>query len=270
MPLSRCSIGSFEQHGPYLPLVTDTLIATAIADAISRNYNVFQLPAITFGCSHEHSDFPGTVSISATTLAAVVGDIRRSLRQQDINALIVVNGHGGNYVLANIAQEANADDAIQRRRCIRAATTGRRPAMPPALAVTTTTTCTPANSKHPSCSPLTRAYVREGWQSSDHIASDRRYLTTLGISAYTTSGVIGYPSRANADKGHLVLNHLGQAAGNAHHPAHRRSDLNRPTRGGSRPLPLPSAATQNSRSPVAASRTTPPASACCEDFLSGE
>jgi creatinine amidohydrolase len=56
-------------------------------------------------------------------------------------------------------------------------------------------------------------YVREGWQTSDHTASDRRYLTTLGISAYTTSGVIGYPSRANADKGYLVLNHLGQAAG---------------------------------------------------------
>jgi creatinine amidohydrolase len=57
------------------------------------------------------------------------------------------------------------------------------------------------------------AEIREGWQSSDHTASDRRYLTTLGINAYTTSGVIGYPSRANAEKGHLVLNHLGQAAG---------------------------------------------------------
>lgn len=39
-------VGSFEQHGPYLPLVTDTLIATAIGDAICRNYNVFQLPAL--------------------------------------------------------------------------------------------------------------------------------------------------------------------------------------------------------------------------------
>ena len=37
-------------------------------------------------------------------------------------------------------------------------------------------------------------YVREGWQTSDQTAPDRRYLTTLEISAYTTSGVIGYPS----------------------------------------------------------------------------
>ena len=85
--------------------------------------------------------------------------------------------------------------------------------MLPALAVTTTTTRTPTNSRHPSCSPLTPVYVRDGWQSSDYIASDRRYLTTLGKSAYTPNGVIGYPSRASAEKGHMVLNHLGQAAG---------------------------------------------------------
>ena len=56
------------------------------------------------------------------------------------------------------------------------------------------------------------SYVRDGWQSHDHIAPDRRHLTTVGIGAYTTSGVIGYPSQASAAKGHAVLDHLGQAA----------------------------------------------------------
>ena len=205
-------VGSFEQHGPHLPLVTDTLIATAIGDAISQNYNVFQLPPITFGCSHEHSDFPGTVSISATTLAAVVGDICRSLRQQDVNALIVVNGHGGNYILANIVQEANTGNAIK---------VGLYPSRDDwtearHAAGTSSTNHDDMHAGELETSILLAAhptYVREGWQTGDHTASDRRYLTTLGISAYTKSGVIGYPSRANADKGHLVLNHLGQAAG---------------------------------------------------------
>jgi creatinine amidohydrolase len=205
-------VGSFEQHGPYLPLVTDTLIATAIGDAISQNYEVFQLPPITFGCSHEHSDFPGTVSISATTLAAVVADICRSLLQQDIHALVVVNGHGGNYVLANIVQEANTGNAIKVGLYpSRDDWSGARHA-----AGISSTSHDDMHAGELETSILLAAHqtcVREGWQTGDHTASDRRHLTTLGISAYTKSGVLGYPSRANADKGYLVLNHLGQAAG---------------------------------------------------------
>ena len=123
-------IGAFEQHGPSLPLVTDTLIAIAIAEAISQHHRVFQLPAMTFGCSHEHSTFPGTVSLSPATLAAVVTDIRTSLAQQGINALIVVNGHGGNYVLGNVVNRL-----MQTVRCasgcIQAVKTGRKLARPP-------------------------------------------------------------------------------------------------------------------------------------------
>ena len=69
-----------------------------------------------------------------------------------------------------------------------------------------------------------------------------RYLTTLGMNAYTPSGVIGYPSRANAEKGHMVLNHLGVAAGKL---ITLLTDRQTGTvhGGGSRPLALPSAAT---------------------------
>jgi creatinine amidohydrolase len=154
----------------------------------------------------------GTVSISATTLAAVVVDISRSLRQQDVNALIVVNGHGGNYVLANVAQEVNADNAIQvglypsrddwtEARHAAGITSNNHDDMHAGELETSVLLAA-----HP-------AYLRDGWQSSDHTASDRRYLTTLGVSAYTASGIIGYPSRADAEKGQMVLNHLGHAAG---------------------------------------------------------
>jgi creatinine amidohydrolase len=99
---------SFEQHGPCLPLVTDTLIATAIAAPLATTTRMFfQLPAITYGCSHEHAAFPGAVSISATTLAAVNADIAESLAHQGITALIIINAHGGNAVLTNVAQLAN-------------------------------------------------------------------------------------------------------------------------------------------------------------------
>ena len=57
------------------------------------------------------------------------------------------------------------------------------------------------------------AYVREGWNSTDHSTPDRRYLTMLGTSAYTSTGVIGQPSQATREKGLGVLDHLGAAAG---------------------------------------------------------
>src|ERR1700761_1531025 len=64
-------------------------------------------------CSHEHAAFPGTVSVSAATLIAIVGDIGESLHVQGIENLVLVNGHGGNYVLSNIVMQANAV-----RRCM--------------------------------------------------------------------------------------------------------------------------------------------------------
>ena len=205
-------IGAFEQHGPSLPLVTDTLIAIAIADAISQHHKVFQLPAITFGCSHEHSAFPGTVSLSPATLAAVVTDIRTSLGQQGITALIVVNGHGGNYVLGNVVQQANADGAMR---------VGLYPSRADWTEARGAAGISSSNHDDMHAGELETSillaahssYVRDGWQGHDHIAHDRRHFATVGIGAYTTSGVIGYPSRASAAKGHAVLDQLGQSAG---------------------------------------------------------
>jgi creatinine amidohydrolase len=69
--------------------------------------SAFQLPLITILCSHEHSSWPGTLSISARTLSAIIADITQSLEQSGISKVVLVNGHGGNYALSNVVQEAN-------------------------------------------------------------------------------------------------------------------------------------------------------------------
>jgi len=109
-------VGSFEQHGDHLPLSTDTVVACAIADAVASRYGLLLLPAISIGCSHEHWDFAGTVSISANTLYGLIADVRASLEARGLRKLVLVNGHGGNYVLANVVQEANAGG--QRRMAL--------------------------------------------------------------------------------------------------------------------------------------------------------
>jgi creatinine amidohydrolase len=204
-------IGSFEQHGAFLPLTTDTVVACTIARELAAAHPVQVLPPVTVSCSHEHAEWPGTVSISATTLYAVVRDIADSLRRSGIGSLILVNGHGGNYVLRNIVQES--------------AGSGTRMALFPGTADwnaarTRAGVQTPSHSDmhagEVETSILLHAHpelVRPGFETSDFLADDRKHLLTLGMPAYTKSGVIGRPSLASADKGKELLASLVDSFG---------------------------------------------------------
>lgn len=211
VPVAVLPIGSCEQHGPYLPLTTDTLIASAIAATVSGYHQLRHLPPITISCSHEHAAFAGTLSITAATLAAIIADITDSLTEQGVTGLIIVNAHGGNAVLTNVVQQANIGGPLG---------VGLYPSREDwtearAAAGMTSTSHDDMHAGELETSILLAAYpdyLRPGWQASDHTHSDRRYLTTLGMHAYTDTGVIGQPSLATADKGRAALDHLAKAA----------------------------------------------------------
>ncbi|MFJ2028215.1 creatininase family protein [Streptosporangium sp. NPDC087985] len=204
-------VGSFEQHGDYLPLSTDTIVATLIARQIAGAYPVLLLPPVTISCSHEHSAWPGTVSISARTLHAIVTDVYDSVTRSGPAALVVVNGHGGNYVLSNVVQEGNAE--------------GRSMALFPsredwnearAAAQLTSSMHEDMHAGELETSLLLHAcpeVIRPGYHSADWTANDRRHLLTKGMQAYTTSGVIGRPSLATAEKGKALLDSLASSFG---------------------------------------------------------
>jgi creatinine amidohydrolase len=88
-------VGSIEQHGPHLPISTDSDIATEIALKLSEKINGFLLPTITYGISDEHFPF-FNLSIKKSTLSRVLEDICESLIKNGISRIIIINGHYGN------------------------------------------------------------------------------------------------------------------------------------------------------------------------------
>jgi len=196
-------VGSFEQHGPYLPLITDTAIASVIARELAAAYPVLHLPPITVACSHEHKAWPGTVSISARTLYSVIDDIRVSLSHSGIDKLVIVNGHGGNYVLSNVVQEANV-----AKRCMSLFPQSGDWQRARERAGLKSDPWGDMHAGEAETSMLLHYepdLVRSGYETADHDGGDRRFLLTEGMEPYTESGVIGFPSLASAEKGRLLI-----------------------------------------------------------------
>lgn len=88
-------VGSTEQHGPHLPLDTDTRIAVAVADRVGAALGHPIAPAIAYGASGEHQGFAGTISIGTAALTGVLVEYGRSACDW-ASRLVFVNGHGGN------------------------------------------------------------------------------------------------------------------------------------------------------------------------------
>lgn len=205
-------IGAFEQHGQFLPLATDAIIANTIAATVSQAYDLFLLPPVAIGCSHEHAAWRGTVSISAATMHHLVTDIATSLRHTGVDKLAVVNAHGGNYVLHNITQEAN----LAHPNSMTLFPTGQDWQTARDTAHLTTTMHEDMHAGELETSILLHAapeVVRDGNAHADHFAPDRNHLLTHGLDHYTTSGVVGAPSHGTAEKGHQILTSLTNSFG---------------------------------------------------------
>ena len=93
-------MASFEQHGPHLPIYTDTITAVEVANRVSEMIAVLHTPVIWMGYSPQHMYDPGlgrgTITVRSSTLLNLVHDVGRSLIHHGFNRIIFVNGHGSN------------------------------------------------------------------------------------------------------------------------------------------------------------------------------
>ena len=198
-------VGSTEQHGPHLPLDTDTRIASSVARAAvadlggpaSGDRTYLLAPAIAYGASGEHESFPGTISIGSDALELLLLEFGRSATNW-AGRLVFVNGHGGNIgALAG---------AVGRLRC-----EDRDAGWCP---------CTvrggDAHAGHTETSVLLHispSDVRLGESRPGNSAPLADLLPSMrrgGVAAVSEGGVLGDPTTATADEGARLLEEMVQ------------------------------------------------------------
>ncbi|BAL87940.1 putative creatinine amidohydrolase [Actinoplanes missouriensis 431] len=187
-------VGSTEQHGPHLPLTTDTAIATAVSDMVARQLpeRTVVAPPIAYGNSGEHAGFPGTMSIGYEALRTVIIETVRSLALW-ARRIVLINGHGGN---------ARAlDDAVAQMRA-------------EGHDVAWTGCAFPGGDAHAGRSEtsamlyLAPAHVRMSLAAAGDTRPIEQLMPLLmedGVRAVSPNGVLGDPAGANAYEGMILI-----------------------------------------------------------------
>ncbi|SNT52510.1 mycofactocin biosynthesis peptidyl-dipeptidase MftE [Rhodococcoides kyotonense] len=189
-------VGAFEQHGPHLPLDTDTRIAVAVC---SRMPGVVVAPAVAYGASGEHEGFPGTVSIGAQALRDVLVEYGRSACRW-ASRLIFVNGHGG-----NVATLVEATTLLRYE--------GRDVAwLPCAVPGADAHAGRTETSLLLHISPESVDMNRAEPGNTESIAALLPRLREGGTRAVSANGVLGDPREATAEEGQAILDDMVRRA----------------------------------------------------------
>ncbi len=112
-------LGATEQHGPHLPLGTDTFRATFLAEDLNHALaHGLVAPTLPIGCSDEHTGFPGLLGLDHETLARVIADCGRRMAAWGVRRLVLLSAHGGNAEALELARVRLQEDVPELDVCI--------------------------------------------------------------------------------------------------------------------------------------------------------
>lgn len=193
-------LGSLEQHGPHLPLDTDTAVAAAVGQRVAAARPGTGLaPALPIGASGEHAGFAGTLSIGTRALTEVVVELVRDATR-DWSAVLVVNGHGGNAA----ALAAAARTCGYEGRALAVAHLGL-PGMDAHAGRSETSLML-------HLAPDRVALDRAAAGPTTPVRELLPAMRTGGVRAVSDTGVLGDPSGASAEEGLRLLDALVEQA----------------------------------------------------------
>ena len=203
-PVVLVPLGSTEQHGPHLPLDTDTTVASVVAAELAVRLaadgtDAVVAPAIAYGASGEHQGFPGTVSIGTEALAFLLLEYGRSACSW-AERVVFVNGHGGNVAALTASVPVLVHEArdVAWLPCV--------PALEPSTGVPIDAHA--GRSETSILLALDPARVHADRFEAGNTAPIRELLGELrdgGVIAAAANGVLGDPRPATADEGRLLL-----------------------------------------------------------------
>ena len=189
-------LGSTEQHGPHLPLDTDTRVAGAVVAGLAAQVtDLFVAPPLAYGASGEHAAFGGTLLVGHGVLAEVLSELVRSARHA-FRGVVFVSAHGGNHeALATVSARsaAEGDDVLVWSVHVPDGD---------AHAGRTETSLMLAIEPEAVRLPLAQA----GCSEPLDVLLPR--LRTVGVRPVSSNGVLGDPSGANAEEGRALLSSL--------------------------------------------------------------
>jgi mycofactocin precursor peptide peptidase len=185
-------LGSTEQHGPHLPLGTDTTIAVGLARAFAAAFpGAVVAPALPFGSSGEHGDFRGTLSIGQAATELAIVELCRSAAAS-FERIVLVSAHGG-----NAEPVARALRTLEGEGRSVVAWSPRWPGDAHAGRVETSLLLALA--------PQTVQVERAAAGNTEPIEELMPRLREAGVRAVSANGVLGDPDGASAGEGHELL-----------------------------------------------------------------
>ncbi len=208
-------IGAIEQHSLHLPLGTDWIgaeaLARRVAERLACDHGIYLLPGWPYSLSQCHGPMLGTVWLTPKTLADVLRDTVRSLYEQGIRRVVVINGHGGNFVLDAEIRELNLHypDLILLNAASWDATNGAR--------VTGRVTGGDIHAgEGETASQLYLNLEHVGEERVDHVPTvGREFLDYAYMCHISPRGVWGQPSRGTAEAGEEHLERAAEALARA-------------------------------------------------------